>query len=71
MLNRVRQGQEEQLRQAAEQAGLSVVGFIPEDERITGYDLAGKPIFDIEDNSPSVAAVREIASNLHLASRDS
>jgi CO dehydrogenase maturation factor len=71
VLNRVRQGQEEQLMQAAKQANLSIVGFIPEDERITGYDLAGKPIFDIEASSPSVTAVREIARNLHLASRDS
>jgi len=60
------EGQEEQLRQAAEQAGLEVVGFIPEDENITQYDLAGKPIFDLEDNSPSVIAVREIAKKLGL-----
>lgn len=70
VLNRVRQGQEEQLRQAAERAGLRVVGFIPEDENISRYDLAGKPIFDLEDNSPSLVAVREIARNLHLASQD-
>jgi len=67
VLNRVRQGQEEQLRQAAEQAGLVAVGFIPEDENISRHDLAGKPILDLEDSSPSVVAVREIAKNLHLA----
>jgi len=66
VVNRVREGQEEQLRQAAEQAGLEVVGFIPEDENITQYDLAGRPIFDLEDNSPSVMAVREIAKKLDL-----
>jgi len=70
VLNRVRQGQEAQLRQAAEQAGLEIVGFIPEDENISRYDLAGKPIFDLEDSSPSVIAVREIAKNLHLAGQD-
>ena len=66
VIGRVREGQEEQLRQAAEQVGLEVVGFIPEDENITQCDLAGKPIYDLEDNSPSVVAVRQIAKNLGL-----
>ena len=66
VINRVREGQEEQLRQAAEQAGLEVVGFIPEDANITQYDLAGKPLYNLEDNSPSVVAVREIAKKLDL-----
>ena len=66
VINRVREGQEEQLRQAAEQAGLEVVGFIPEDENITQYDLAGKPLYDLEDNSPSVVAVTVIAKKLDL-----
>ncbi|MBA7597683.1 Nitrogenase iron protein [subsurface metagenome] len=66
VVNRVREGQEEQLRQAAEQAGLEVVGFIPEDVNITQHDLVGKPIYDLEDNSPSVVAVREIARKLAL-----
>lgn len=66
VISRVRPGQEEQLRQAAEQAGLEVVGFIPEDENISQCDLAGKPIYDLEDTSPSVVAVREIARNLGL-----
>lgn len=67
LINRVLEGQEEQLRRAAEQAGLEVVGFIPEDENITQYDLAGRPIFDLEDNSPSLIAIREIAKKLGLA----
>jgi CO dehydrogenase maturation factor len=66
VINRVREGQEEQLRQAAEQAGLEVVGFIPEDENITQYDLAGKPLYNLEDNSPSVVAVKGIAKKLDL-----
>ena len=66
VLNRVKKGQEAQLRQTAEQAGLEIAGFIPEDENISRYDLAGKPIFDIEDNSPSAVAVREIARELQL-----
>lgn len=37
-----------------------VFGHIPEDENITSYDLAGKPLTDLPDSSPSVVAVREI-----------
>ena len=70
VFNRVREGQEEQLRQTAEQEGLEVAGVIPEDENITRYDLAGKPLFDLEDNSPSVVALREIARKLNLVTED-
>ena len=49
---------------------MRIAGFIPEDENVTRYDLSGRPIFELEDNSPSVVAVREIARNLHPASQD-
>lgn len=66
VITRVREGQEEQLRRAAQDAGLEIVGLIPEDRNITERDLAGKPLFDIEDTSPSVVAVREMARKLGL-----
>ena len=66
VLNRVREGQEDQLRQFAEQQNLEIAGLIPEDENIRSYDLTGKPLFSLEDNSPGVVAVREIARKLHL-----
>ena len=66
VISRVREGQWEQLGQAAEQVGLEVIGFIPEDANITQHDLAGKPIFDLECTSPSAVAVKEIATKLGL-----
>jgi len=46
--------------------GLEIAGFVPEDEDISRYDLAGKPIFDLENDSPSVEAVKEITRELQL-----
>lgn len=66
MINRVREGQKEQLKTAAEQAGLKIIRFFPEDDCITQFDLAGKPIYDLEDRSPSLAAMKDIAKNLGL-----
>jgi len=66
ILNRVKKGQETQLRRAAEQAGLEIAGFIPEDENVSRYDLEGKPILDIEDDSPSLLAARELLRELQL-----
>ncbi len=66
VITRVREGQEAHLRRAAQDAGLEIVGLIPEDRNITERDLAGKPLFEIEDTSPSVVAVREMAGKLGL-----
>jgi len=68
VINRVKGGDEEQIRKSAQQIGLETLACIPEDENIARYDLIGKPIFDIEDNSPGVVAVREIVERLKLLS---
>jgi len=56
----------EQIKEKAQEMGLKIFGFIPEDENIIRYDLIGKPIIDLPDTSPSVIAVREILKNLGL-----
>ena len=52
--------------QAAQQTDLKILGYIPEDENITKYDLAGKPILKLPDTSPSVIAVEKILSEIGL-----
>jgi CO dehydrogenase maturation factor len=68
VISRVREGYENKLRQTAQKMGLEVVGLITEDENITKCDMAGKPIYNIQDHSPSIADVREIAKKLELLS---
>jgi CO dehydrogenase maturation factor len=66
VLNRVREGQEQQLRASAESLGLEVTGFIPEDDNITRHDLSGQPLLEIDPDSPALRAAREIARKLQL-----
>jgi len=50
----------------AEEAGLSILGFVPDDYVLAEYDSLGKPITDLPDDSPSVLAVQEIVKRVPL-----
>jgi CO dehydrogenase maturation factor len=63
VINRVKGDARSITEIAQHQYGLEVFGHIPEDENITSYDLAGKPLIDLPDSSPSVVAVREMLQN--------
>ena len=52
--------------QAAQQTDLKILGYIPEDENITKYDLAGEPILKLPNASPSVIAVEGILREIGL-----
>ncbi len=67
VINRVRDDAKAIAEIAQRQYGLEVLGHIPEDENITRYDLAGKPLIDLPDISPSVVAVREMLQKSALA----
>lgn len=58
VFNRVH-GNEELLKQAAQDMGLEVFGYIPQDENIAHYDLLGKPLMELT-TSPGLDAVRNI-----------
>ena len=62
VFNRV-QGSEELLKQAAEDIGLELFGYIPHDDSIAHHDLIGKPLIELPETSPGLAAVRDIVSN--------
>ena len=66
VISRARAGQEEQLREAAGAAELALLGFIPQDETIAQLDLAGNPLYTIDDVAPSVVAAKSIAEKLGL-----
>jgi len=67
VFNRV-QGNDELLKQSAQEMGLEVLGYIPQDENIAYYDLVGKPIVELPD-SPGLAAVRNIVEKCIFAER--
>ena len=66
VLNRV-QGNEALVAEAAEQVGVEIFGFIPQDEQIAYHDLIGKPLTELPPDSPAITAVREIVERRVLA----
>jgi CO dehydrogenase maturation factor len=65
VVNRIRDNTE-LAQELAQRAGLELFGYIPEDENITRYDLAAKPLLQLPDDSPSVLAVKKILEKLGL-----
>jgi CO dehydrogenase maturation factor len=62
VFNRV-QGNEELLKQAAREMDLNVFGYIPQDENIAYFDLVGKSILKLPEESPALSAVHSLVAN--------
>jgi CO dehydrogenase nickel-insertion accessory protein CooC1 len=67
VFNRV-QGNKELLKKMADEAGLDVLGYIPQDENIAQQDLIGKPLMELK-SSKGLEAVREIIEKHIFAER--
>ncbi|MEG3067644.1 MAG: AAA family ATPase [Syntrophaceticus schinkii] len=52
------------LQKEIEATGLELLGIIPYDTQLTEYDLYGKPLLDLPEDSPAVKAVREICDKI-------
>jgi CO dehydrogenase maturation factor len=65
VINRSRSGTEAILRKAGEW-GMEILGTIPEDENLSIYDAAGRPLTDLPPSSPGVVAARDILTKLAL-----
>ncbi|NMX21776.1 hypothetical protein C5S30_04970 [ANME-1 cluster archaeon GoMg4] len=48
------------LPELVKKSELELVGIVPEDENIRAYDLVGKPIVNLPEDSKAVVAVKEI-----------
>lgn len=55
------------LDQAAQRIGLSILGFVPQDENIAYHDLVAKPITALPPDSPGLDAIRRVVENEILA----
>lgn len=65
VINRMKE-ERKAITQAAQQIGIDILGYLPEDENITKYDLVGKPIIELPDNSPSIMAVEKILAKIGM-----
>ena len=54
------------IKEAAQQSGIEILGYVPDDENITHFDAAGEPLLKLPDSSPSVVAVEGILSKIAL-----
>jgi CO dehydrogenase maturation factor len=60
ILNRIRGGEKEEMVSKALGMGIDILGFMPEDARISEFDLQDRPLTDIPEDDPCLNAVRDI-----------
>ncbi len=63
ILNRVK-GNINQIIKKVKDLNLPLIGEIPEDNLITKFELKGKPIIDIPENSKSYVAINKIIESV-------
>src|SRR4030043_2239399 len=66
IIHRISGKEGEELKNLAENLQLSVAGIIPHDDLICEYDLRGKPIMQLPDDSKAVRAVFNILDLLSI-----
>lgn len=66
IINRVSGNEEGELKSRAENLGLSVAGIVPQDNMVFEYDLRGRPIFQLPNDSKAVTAVFDILDSLKI-----
>ncbi len=66
ILNRVKPENEQDLLKKVNQIGLEIAGIIYEDEIVADYDMEGKPLIDLPDNSGAVTVTSKIVENIGL-----
>ncbi len=54
------------LQEEIDKTGLELLGTVPLDEKVVEFDLEGKPLFDLPDDSQAVQAIEKIAAKLIL-----
>jgi len=60
VVTRVKDGSIEALQDEIDKTGLELIGTIPADDQVMEYDLLSKPLINLPDDSPAVAAVNKI-----------
>jgi CO dehydrogenase maturation factor len=64
VVNRVNPENEEQILKKARETGLDIAGVIFEDEEVTQYDIEGRPLVELPDESNTVKTVSGILSRI-------
>jgi len=66
IINRVTPEIEDKIKNYVNEIGLDVAGIVPEDELIRGFDVEGKPLTELPEESKAYRAIKGIANRLEL-----
>lgn len=66
IVNRASDGSSERLGRLAQDSGISLAGIVAEDQNVLGFDLEGRPVMGLPEDSPIVKGVFEILDSLRL-----
>ncbi|MDF3000400.1 MAG: cell division ATPase MinD [Bacillota bacterium] len=66
ILNKATPEDAEVLKDEIEKTGLKLAGLIPADPMITSYDIGGKALFNLPENSPAVEELYKILDQLKI-----
>ncbi|MBA2850617.1 CO dehydrogenase maturation factor [Methanococcus maripaludis] len=64
VLNRIKPENEENVREKVKNFGLDIIGIIYDDEITASYDMEGKPLFELPDDSETVISVSKIVEKI-------
>lgn len=64
VINKVNEEEGKKIKEYIESNGLRVIGIIPYDEMLKKYDIAGKPIINLPENSGAMIRVKEIKEEI-------
>ncbi len=66
IINRITGDEGDTLRELAVGMGLHCAGLVPQDERIFEYDLQGRPLIELPDDSPALRSVFTLIEGLDI-----
>lgn len=66
IINRVSEKEGSELKKSAEDFGLDIAGTIPDDRTIFNYDLQGKPVLLLPEESPAIITLFKILDTLNI-----
>ena len=64
VINRVPDGIDPLIKRKIEETGLNTIGSIPEDSQVSRFDIEGKPLVELPEDSKVVKAVRQLIENI-------
>ena len=64
VLNRIKPENEKEIRERVNELGLDVIGVIYDDKLTASYDMEGRPLFELPDDSNTVISVSKIVEKI-------